>query len=114
VTIADLIAAAPAGVDAAVGACRGIEATLLQCDAGSGKGNFEAGHPAREGLQDSESDVRIRHDRGPFAVSDGSFAEAKELIGGSAIVNVGSKQEAKMLQSAPSTSPAKAWAVCRR
>jgi hypothetical protein len=49
---------------------------------------------ATEGLQGSETGARIHHGGGRFVVTDGPFAEAKELIAGFAIVNVSSKQEA--------------------
>ena len=47
-----------------------------------------------EGLQPSRNGVRLRHARGRTAVTDGPFAEAKELIGGFAIVRAASKAEA--------------------
>jgi hypothetical protein len=45
-----------------------------------------------EGLK--PSNVRVRRAGRDVTVKDGPFAEAKELIGGYAILNVGSKEEA--------------------
>jgi len=49
---------------------------------------------ATEGLQRSAMATRIRHAGGKTSVTDGPFAETKELIGGFAIIRVDSKQEA--------------------
>jgi len=49
-----------------------------------------------EGCQPSATGVRVRRDAGAFAVVDGPFAETKEIIGGFAIINVRSKDEAVM------------------
>jgi hypothetical protein len=49
---------------------------------------------ARDGLQPSATGARIRLARGKVTTTDGPFAEAKEVIGGYAIYNVKSKQEA--------------------
>ena len=49
---------------------------------------------ATEGLQPSRNGVRLRHAHGRTAVTDGPFAEAKELLGGFAIVRAASKAEA--------------------
>jgi len=49
---------------------------------------------ATEGLQRSAMATRIRHADGKTSVTDGPFAETKELIGGFAIIRVDSKQEA--------------------
>ena len=38
--------------------------------------------------------ARVRITRGTLRVSDGPFTEAKEVIGGFAILNAGSKKEA--------------------
>jgi hypothetical protein len=46
------------------------------------------------GLLPSSKGARIRLAGGKLSVTDGPFAEAKELIGGYAIVNAKSKQEA--------------------
>jgi hypothetical protein len=47
-----------------------------------------------EGLQPSSQGVRIQHSNGKRTVTDGPFAETKELIGGYAILQAGSKAEA--------------------
>ena len=47
-----------------------------------------------EGLQPSRNGVRLRHVGGRTAVTDGPFAEAKEVIGGFAIVRAASRAEA--------------------
>ncbi|HEY3180121.1 MAG TPA: YciI family protein [Casimicrobiaceae bacterium] len=49
---------------------------------------------ASGGLQPSSSGVRIRYADGKRSVTDGPFIEVKELIGGYAIVQAGSKEEA--------------------
>jgi hypothetical protein len=49
---------------------------------------------ASEGLKPSSAGTRIRLANGKRAVIDGPFAETKELIGGFAIFEVASKQEA--------------------
>jgi hypothetical protein len=49
---------------------------------------------ATDGLQPSSKGARVRIDRGKFTVTDGPFAETKELIGGYAILNAKSKEEA--------------------
>lgn len=49
---------------------------------------------ATDGLQPSSKGARVRISDGKFTVTDGPFAEAKELIGGYAIVRVSSKEEA--------------------
>ena len=49
---------------------------------------------ATEGLYPSEVGARVRLSNGKLAVKDGPFAEAKELIAGLALVEVGSKEEA--------------------
>jgi hypothetical protein len=49
---------------------------------------------ATDGLQHSSKGARVRISNGQFTVTDGPFAEAKELIGGYAIIQVGSKAEA--------------------
>jgi len=38
--------------------------------------------------------IRIQNEGGKFTVTDGPFAESKELIDGFAVVNAGSKEEA--------------------
>ena len=38
--------------------------------------------------------IRIKHEGGKFTVTDGPFTEAKEVIGGYAVYEVGSKEEA--------------------
>jgi hypothetical protein len=47
-----------------------------------------------EGCQPSARGARIRLAAEKFAVTDGPFTEAKELIGGFAIIKVNSKDEA--------------------
>ena len=49
---------------------------------------------ATDGLQPSSKGARVRISGGKFAVTDGPFTEAKELIAGYAIVQVKSKEEA--------------------
>src|SRR4051794_10547235 len=49
---------------------------------------------AGEGLHPSSRGVRVRFDGGKPEVSDGPFAEAKEIIGGFWIWQVKSKEEA--------------------
>jgi hypothetical protein len=46
------------------------------------------------GLLGSETGARVRHSGGRVSVTDGPFAEAKELVAGAAVVNVSSKREA--------------------
>jgi hypothetical protein len=41
----------------------------------------------------SKSDLKVRLTRGDFQVTDGPFSEAKEVIGGFAIMEVGSREE---------------------
>lgn len=47
-----------------------------------------------EGLRPTSAGARIRLDQGTMSVIDGPFTEAKEVIGGFAIVAAGSKAEA--------------------
>src|SRR5213593_3384742 len=49
---------------------------------------------AAEGLQASSKGARVRYANGKIKVTDGPFAEAKELIAGYAILQVQSKEEA--------------------
>ena len=49
---------------------------------------------ATDGLQPSAKGARVRISNGEFTVTDGPFAETKEVIGGYAIVRAGSKEEA--------------------
>jgi len=49
---------------------------------------------ATDGLMPSKKGARVKITNGKVTVTDGPFTEAKELIGGFAIVNVKSKQEA--------------------
>src|SRR5262245_16419605 len=46
------------------------------------------------GLKSTSETVRIRSKRGPRTVTDGPFAETKEIVGGYGIVEVKSKGEA--------------------
>ena len=47
-----------------------------------------------EGCQPSSKGMRVRLSEGKFSVTDGPFTEAKEIIGGFAIIQVQSKDEA--------------------
>jgi hypothetical protein len=47
-----------------------------------------------EGCQPSSKGARVRLSGGRFAVTDGPFTEAKELVGGFALIQVKSKEEA--------------------
>lgn len=47
-----------------------------------------------EGLQASSKGARVRIEGGNFVVTDGPFSEAKELVGGFAIMRFNSKEEA--------------------
>ncbi len=47
-----------------------------------------------EGCLPSAAGARVRLSDGKFVVTDGPFAEAKELVGGFAIIQANSKQEA--------------------
>jgi hypothetical protein len=49
---------------------------------------------ATEGCMPSKSGARVRVENGKFTVSDGPFAEAKEVVGGLAILNAPSKEAA--------------------
>jgi len=49
---------------------------------------------ATEGCMPSALGARVRRTEGQFAVVDGPFSEAKEVIGGFALINANSKQEA--------------------
>ncbi len=46
------------------------------------------------GLLPSKDGVRIRLERGKITVTDGPFSESKEVIGGWAILNASSREEA--------------------
>ena len=46
------------------------------------------------GLQRPTKGARVRLSSGKFSVTDGPFAETKELIDGFALIEVGSKEEA--------------------
>jgi hypothetical protein len=50
-----------------------------------------------EGLESSEKGARVRLEGSRYSVTDGPFAEAKELVAGVAIVKASSKQEAMSL-----------------
>jgi len=47
-----------------------------------------------EGCLPSAAGARVRLSDGKFAVTDGPFAETKEVVGGFAIIQASSKQEA--------------------
>jgi hypothetical protein len=49
---------------------------------------------ATEGCLPSSFGARIRMSDGKFNVTDGPFTESKEVIGGFALINVASKEEA--------------------
>ncbi len=49
---------------------------------------------ATEGCKPSALGARVTIDKGTFTVTDGPFAEAKEFVGGLAILTVRSKAEA--------------------
>jgi hypothetical protein len=49
---------------------------------------------AADGLQASSKGVRINFSGGRRTVTDGPFAEAKELVAGYSVIQVGSKEEA--------------------
>ncbi len=48
---------------------------------------------ATEGCLPSASGARVRLSGGTFTVTDGPFTEAKEVVGGFALMRAGSKQE---------------------
>jgi hypothetical protein len=47
-----------------------------------------------EGCLSSSLGARVRKTNGEFKVTDGPFAEAKEIVGGFAIINAKSKEDA--------------------
>ncbi len=49
---------------------------------------------ATEGCMPSALGARVRRTDGQFAVTDGPFSEAKEVIGGFALIRANSKEEA--------------------
>ena len=81
---------------------------------------------ATEGCLPSSAGARVRLAEGKFTVTDGPFAETKELVGGFAIIRASSKQEAieltrhflqvagggeteiRQLHEAPAAAPVKA------
>lgn len=57
--------------------------------------SFQSGHLiATEGCLPTSLGARVRLKDGKFTVTDGPFAEAKEVIGGFALMQFASKQEA--------------------
>ena len=46
------------------------------------------------GLKETAEGLRVRSSRGKLQVTDGPFTEAKEVVGGYALVDVKSKEEA--------------------
>jgi hypothetical protein len=61
---------------------------------------------ALEGLKPSAKGARIRFPGGKPVVSDGPFAEAKELVGGYWLIQVKSKEEAiEWIKRAPNPMP---------
>jgi hypothetical protein len=49
---------------------------------------------ATEGCMPSEKGARVRLSNGKITVTDGPFSEAKEIIGGFALIHASSKEEA--------------------
>ncbi len=47
-----------------------------------------------EGCLPTTAGARVRYTEGKFSVTDGPFAEVKEVVGGFAIIQASSKQEA--------------------
>jgi hypothetical protein len=47
-----------------------------------------------EGCKSSKHGARVKLDNGTFTVTDGPFAEAKEFVGGLAVIKVDSKADA--------------------
>jgi hypothetical protein len=59
------------------------------------EGSFKSGVLlATEGCLPSALGARVRMTDGKFKVTDGPFTEAKELVGGFALIHTNSKQEA--------------------
>ena len=59
------------------------------------EGSFKSGALlATEGCLPSALGARIRRTDGKFKVTDGPFSEAKEIVGGFALIQTTSKQEA--------------------
>ena len=56
-------------------------------------GNFVSG----AGLQPSAAGARVRLENGKITVMDGPFAESKEIVGGYAIIDAKSREEALAL-----------------
>ena len=56
-------------------------------------GNFVGG----AGLQPSSAGARVRLARGKISVTDGPFTESKEIVGGYAIIDAKTKEEAMAL-----------------
>lgn len=56
-------------------------------------GNFVSG----AGLQPSSAGARVRLEKGRISVTDGPFVETKELVGGYAIMDAKSREEALTL-----------------
>src|SRR5262245_26970516 len=48
---------------------------------------------ATEGFHPSADDVRVRLSGGEFTITDGPFTEAKEIIGGFALIEAKTKEE---------------------
>src|SRR5262245_19354641 len=46
------------------------------------------------GLKGTAEGIRVRSSKGKLSVTDGPFAESKEVVGGFALVEVGSRDEA--------------------
>ena len=66
-------------------------ATMGQADRGGDESRLPA---RRRGLHAQRPGARVRLSNGKLAVTDGPFTESKELVGGFAILQANSKQEA--------------------
>ena len=55
---------------------------------------FQAGVLGTEGCLPSAAGFRVRQDKGKVTVTDGPFTEAKEIVGGMAIIQTPSKEAA--------------------
>ncbi|HET9818491.1 MAG TPA: YciI family protein [Rhodanobacteraceae bacterium] len=63
------------------------------------------------GLLPTSEGVRVRQDRGRLSVVDGPFTEGKEVVGGYAILEAQSKQEAVELAKRFVKTHGDAWTV---
>jgi len=76
--------ATPAEVGAAMGRMGRFAGELAQ------SGALQGGHPLKSGAQDA----RVRSRRGAVTVTDGPFAETKELVGGFFVIEAADRAEA--------------------